>query len=130
MYFPILDHQSQVLHFSLVKGTLCQLQVEIFLLHPFEYPLGSFLTLFLGFGKYKDVIHVDDKPSFHDHLSKDRVHEGLEGWWGVTLSEEHDQEFVKTVGGDECGFLLVSFFDVNVVIPPLYIHLGEVFGSF
>ena len=35
-----------------------------------------------------------------------------------------------TKGGSEGGLPLISFFDVDVVIPPLNIHLGEILGSF
>ena len=89
-YFSILDYQSKVLHFCLVKGTLGQFEVEVFLLHPIKYPSHSFLTFFQGFGEYKDIVHVDDQPSFHDHVSKGGVHESLEGKQRVALSEEHD----------------------------------------
>ena len=71
-------------------NTLGQFEVEIFLLHPVEYLFSPFLTCFQGFGKHKDIIHVNDQPSFRDHVSESGVHKGLEGWWGVTLSKEHD----------------------------------------
>ena len=32
------------------------------------------------------VIHVDFKPLFRDHVCKDVIHECLEGWWGVMFS--------------------------------------------
>ena len=36
----------------LVKGTLGQLEMEIFFLHPVEYSLSPFLTFFQCFSKY------------------------------------------------------------------------------
>ena len=36
------------------------------------------------------TIHVDDQPPFGDHISKGRIHEHLEGGWGVALPKEHD----------------------------------------
>ena len=90
MYFPVLDYQSQVLHLDLVKSTFGQLEVEVFFLHPFEYSLSPFLAFLKSLGKYEDIVHVNDEPSFHNHVSEGGVHEGLEGWQGVALSKEHD----------------------------------------
>ena len=99
-------------------------------MHPFKYPFGMFLAFFLSFSKYKDVVHVDNEPSFCDHVSKGQVYEGLEGWWQVALDKRHDQGFIETIGCDECGLPLISLLDVDVVIPPSNIHLGEIFRSF
>ena len=41
----------------------------------------------------QEVIHVDDKPSFSNHVMKGVVHEPLEGCGGVGESEEHDSGF-------------------------------------
>ena len=104
--------------------------MEIFFLHPFKYLFGSFLAFFFSFGEYQDIIHVDDQPSFGYHVSESQVHEGLKGWRGIALPKEHDQEFVEAIGSDEFGLPLISFLDMDVVVPQSYIHLGEVFGSF
>ena len=88
-YFSICDYQSQVLHFCLIKGTLGQFEVEIFLLHPVEYLFSPFLTCFQGFGKHKDIIDVNDQPSFRDHVCESGVHEGLEGRWVLGMLDRH-----------------------------------------
>ena len=104
--------------------------MEVFLLHSLKYPLGSFLEFFQSFSTYQDIVHVDDEPSFCDHVSEGGVHNSLEGRWRVALAEEHHKQLIETIWSDECCFPLISFLDTNVVIPPLDIHLGEVFGSF
>ena len=103
--------------------------MEVFFLHPLESSFGPFLAFFQGSCCYKDIIHVDDEPSFNNHVSEGGVHKCLEGWWGAAFPKGHDCGFIEAVGSDECSFPLVSFLYVNVVIPPLNINLGEVFGS-
>ena len=39
------------------------------------------------------VIHVDDKPSFGDHVAEGVVHKPLEGGRGVCKPEEHNSGF-------------------------------------
>ena len=46
------------------------------------------------------------------------------------MSKEHNQGFIEAVGSGESSLPLISFFDVNVVVPPSYIYLREVFCSF
>ena len=31
----------------------------------------------------ENIVHVDDKPSFSDHISKDFIHHALESSWGI-----------------------------------------------
>ena len=56
------------------------------------------------------------------------VHECLESWEGITAAEKHDSGFVEAKGGDEHGFPLVFFSDVDVVVSPADIELGEQHG--
>ena len=44
-------------------------------------------------GKYEKVVHVDDKPSFSDHISEGIIHEMLECGGGVVETKEHDSRF-------------------------------------
>ena len=81
-------------------------------------------------GVNKEVIHVDDKPSFCYHISEGVRHESLECGRRVGHSEEHDCWFIESSMGDEGGFPLISFPDLDVVVPPSYIKLGKDFGVF
>ena len=40
-----------------------------------------------------EVVHVNDKPSFSDHVTERIVHESLKGGRGVGESKEHDSGF-------------------------------------
>ena len=53
------------------------------------------------------------------------IHEGLESWWGIAEPEKDDCGFIKTKGGDEHSFPLMLLLNVNVVVTPSYIKLGE-----
>ena len=44
---------------------------------------------------------------------------------GVGHSEEHDSRFIESLVGNEGCFPLVAFLDMNIVVPPLYVKLGE-----
>ena len=76
-------------------------------------------------GVDKEVVHIDDEPSFGDHVVEGVVHETLEGGGGVGEPEEHHSWFEKAFMGDEGRFPLVTIFDSYVVIPPPYVKLGE-----
>ena len=52
----------------------------------------------------------------------------MKSGWGVGHAEEHDGRFIESSVGDEGGFPLVSFFYSDIVIPPLYVKLGEDLG--
>ena len=71
------------------------------------------------------VIHVNFEPFLCNHVSTNVVHEHLEGGGCVGEAEEHDHRFVKSQRGDEGRFPLVFFPQLDVVVPPSYIELGE-----
>ena len=49
---------------------------------------------------------------------------------GVGHAEEHNSGFIESPVGNESGFPLVSILDLDVVISPSYIKLGEDLGVF
>ena len=77
------------------------------------------------FGVDSHVVHIDFKPLLWEHIRKDVVHECLEGGGGITESKEHDSGFEESYGGDERSFPLVFLPDMNVVISPADVELGE-----
>ena len=78
----------------------------------------------------EEVIHVDDKPSLSDHVSERVIHELLECSGGITETEEHNCQFKESFVCNEGGLPLVTVFDLNIVVPPTNIKLGEVRASF
>ena len=75
-----------------------------------------------------DVVHVDTDccPKgfvFEDDVPVYIVHHGLECRWRIGEPEVHDSGFEEPVSGFKCGFLLVSFMNLYVVIPPSDIEL-------
>jgi len=79
-------------------------------------------------GEDKEIVHIDDEPSFSDHISEGVVHESLEGGGRVGEAKEHDGGLKEAFMGDEGSFPLVSVFDADVVVAPLNIEFGEDFG--
>ena len=76
----------------------------------------------------EEIIHIDDEPSFSNHVAERVIHETLEGGGGVGKPEEHHGRFKKSFMGDEGCFPLVTVFDLYVVISPPYVELGEDLG--
>ena len=56
-------------------------------------PFGAFFMKDGIGGVDKKVIHVDDEPSFSNHVMEGVVHESLECSRGVGESEEHNCGF-------------------------------------
>ena len=76
-------------------------------------------------GVDKEVIHVNNEPSFCNHITKGVIHELLEGGRGVGETEEHYSRFEESLMSDKSGFPLVSVFDLDIVISPPNVKFGE-----
>jgi len=81
-------------------------------------------------GEYKKIIHIDDEPSFGNHVSKRVIHESLESGEGVHKAKEHDCRFKKALMSDENGLPLMAIFDVHIVVAPTNVELGKDLGIF
>ena len=78
----------------------------------------------------EEVVHVNDEPSFCNHIPEQVGHESLESGGGIGHAKEHDSGFVESLVDNEGGLPLVAFLDPDVVISPSYIKLGEDLGVF
>ena len=72
-----------------------------------------------------EVVHIDLKPTFSDHIGKDVVHKHLECGWGIAEPKEHDCGFKESERSDKRSLPLICFPNSDVVIPPMDIKLGE-----
>ena len=86
--------------------------------------------IFVIIGVDEEVVHVNDEPSFCDHVPEGIGHESLKSGGGIGHAEEHDGGFVKSSVSDEGGFPLIALLDSDVVISPSYIKLSEDLGIF
>ena len=84
--------------------------------------------VFVIVGVDEEVVHVNDKPSFCNHIPERVRHELLKSGGGVGHAKEHDGGFVESSVGDEGGFPLVAFFDSDIVISPSFVKLGKDLG--
>ena len=80
-------------------------------------------------GVDEEVIHVNDKPSFCNHVAERVVHKALEGGRRIGETEEHYCRFEESFVGNESGFPLMSVFDSDVVVSPSDVKLGKEFCS-
>ena len=76
----------------------------------------------------EEIIHIDDKPSFGNHVVEGVVHKSLESSGGVGESEEHNCGFEQSLVGNEGCLPLVTVLDLHVVVSPTNVELGEDFG--
>ena len=81
-------------------------------------------------GEYEEVIHVDDEPSFSNHVSKGVIHKALECGGGVVETKEHNGGFKQSFVDNEGCLPLMSILDVDIVVSPSDVELGEVFCIF
>ena len=86
--------------------------------------------VFVVVGVDKEVIHVNDEPSFCNHIPEGIRHKSLKGGGRIGHAKEHDGGFIESSVGDEGSFPLVTFLDSDIVISPSYIKLGEDLGVF
>ena len=91
---------------------------------------GTFSMGFFVGGEDKEVVHVNDKPSFSDHVSEEVVHESLESCRRVGKSEEYYCWFKEAFVRDEGSFPLVAVLDANIIVPPANVKLSKQFGVF
>ena len=78
-------------------------------------------------GINEEVDHVNDKPSFCDHITKGVIHEVLESGRRIGETKEHHSGFKESLMGDEGGFPLMSIFDSDIIVSPSNVKLGEDF---
>jgi len=121
------DH-SEVFYHVCGEFAFLKFEVQIEFSHALEDTLGVFLMSSGIGGEDEEVIHVDDEPSFCNHVPEGVVHESLKSGRGVGEAEEHNSGFKETFMGDEGSFPLVSIFDADIVVAPPNIELCEDFG--
>ena len=78
-------------------------------------------------GVNEEVVHVNDKPSFHNHITKRVIHEALESGGEIGETEKHHHRFEESFMGDEGSFPLMSVFDSDIIVSPSNVELDEDF---
>ena len=119
------DH-SKGFDFRDIKLTLLKFQIEVELCHMPEDLTGSFGMSFWVQGGDEEVIYIDDKPSFSNHVLEGIIHESLKCSRGVTKAKEHSGGFKESFVDDEGCLPLVTIFDADIIIPSMNIKFGEV----
>ena len=91
-----------------------------------EYTSGMFMVkCWISLSVDAEVVHIDLKPTFSDHISKYVVHKCLERGWGIAESKEHNCGFKESERSDKCSLPLIHFLNLDVVIPPTDVKFGE-----
>ena len=113
--------------FYLVSGEFAflEFQMKVQFSHVLQDALRAFLMEGGVGGVDEEIIHVDNEPSFGNHIPEGVVHETLERGRGVGESKEHHRGFEEPSVGDEGGLPLVSVLDPYVIVPPSDVELGK-----
>ena len=72
------DYYAEIFNLQEGKLALLQFQVEVQFLHPLQHLMSSLDMGGLIRGECEEIVHVDDKPSFSDHVSEGVIYEALE----------------------------------------------------
>ena len=91
------NNDAEVFDRCLCKHALFWFEVQIMILEACKDFMGKFVKVSRVIGKYQDVIQVNYDMSFINHVSKNIVHEHLEGSWGIAESKGHP---VMTLGSN------------------------------
>ena len=81
-------------------------------------------------GGDEKVIHIDNEPSFSNHVPEGVIHELLEHDKRVAKIKEHHYRFKESLECDKSCLPLVTILDMNVIISPLNVELDEVVSIF
>jgi len=122
------DDHTKVFNLGGGEFTFFEFKMEVEFHHTLQDTLSTFLVGGGVGGEDEEIIHVDNEPTFGDHIAEGVIHESLERGGGVGETEEHDGGFEEPLMGDEGGFPLVSVLDADIVVSPSYVELGEDLG--
>ena len=124
----IANDETKVFHGG-VEGTFGKFDRKTVFMKALEDVVCLFVMEFEGTGGVEtQVIHVDFKPAFGNHVGKNMVYEGLKGTGGIAESEEHDSWFKESERGDEHSFPLIFLMNMDVVVTPVNVEFSEVSG--
>ena len=91
-----------------------------------EYMSGAFMVKGqISLSVDAEIIHIDFKPMFGNHIGEDVVHKCLECGWGIAKPEQHYGGFKESKGSDEHSLPLIHLPNSDVVVPPTDVKLGE-----
>ena len=122
------DDHAEVFHLVGGKLAFLEFQVKVQLGHALQDALRALFVEGGVGGVDEEVIHIDNEPSFGDHIAERVVHEVFEGGGGIGESKEHHSWFEEPLVGDEGGFPLMSVLDSYIVVSPPNIEFGEYFS--
>ena len=81
-------------------------------------------------GGNKEVVHINDKLTFSNHVLEGVIHESLEHGRGVAETKEYNHGFEESFMGDGGRFPLVTILDMDIVVSPTNVELSKVASVF
>jgi hypothetical protein len=93
--------------------------------HTLKNLLHSFSVGLLIWEEDKEVIHVDNQPSFGDEILQGVIHEMLKCGRSVHEAKEHNSWFKESSRSNKGGFPLITFIYPYIVVSPSDVEFGE-----
>ena len=122
----VANKDTKILHFALMKFTLLWLEEEVEFFQFVQNVVNTeFMKDVIILCSDDHVIHVDPKPTLCNFLLEDVVHHSLKRGRGISQAEEHNRWFKEAFAGFEGSLVFIAFFNVNVVVTPSNVKLGE-----
>jgi hypothetical protein len=91
--------------------------------------LDDLAMLFQVFGEEEDVVNLYAYDTVADEVLENVIHHSLEGGQAVSHAIQHYQWFKQPLVTPKGCFPFISFLDSDVLVAPLDIEFGEVFGA-
>jgi hypothetical protein len=120
------DNHAEVFNFLSIEDIFLWFEEQFLPVNCFQYPSSAHLVFCKHFGKDKNIVHVDHKPSFINLLLECVVHVCLECSRGVAETKEHDIGFKQSKFHSECCLPLIIQVNLNVIISGSNIHFSEI----
>ena len=118
------DH-AEVFYLAGGEFAFLEFQMKVQLGHALQDAFRAFLVEGGVGGVDEEIIHINNEPSFGNHITEGVVHETLESGGGVGKSKEHHGGFEKSFVGDEGCLPLVTVLDSHIVVSPPDVELSE-----
>jgi hypothetical protein len=123
--FAGADDQSEVVDMGLLELALLGSEVKIVFFETSKNFVNNFPMFHESSAPDEDVVQIDCNFAFSNQICEYGVHQHLECGGRVGEPKEHDARFKETLVSNEGCLPFIAFFDLDVVVAPTNIKLGE-----
>jgi hypothetical protein len=123
-YLAVRDDESEVFYVGTFEVAFVMSEEKLVFSEDVQDLSDDLAVFFQVLGEDEDVI-----DAVIDKILEDVIHHGLEGGWAVSNTIQHYQQLKEPLVTLKGHFPFVAFLDLDVLVAPLDIKFGEVFGT-